>query len=664
MLTLRATRNLRRALLATVALVTAAVGWTLRRPAPPTPPAAPAPSNASGVSFSEVVYRSFKEGKEIFVVRAAAKVGEDQAGLRLQRVEVTFPSTVRERSGTTTIVSDECLYEPNRERATFRGKVRVTAPDGFELATESLVYEAGRRRAETPDPVQFRRERLEGSATGAVYHSELAQVELKADVRARILAEKGPPAEISADHATLAPEEHQVRLAGSVAARQGAESLAAGRLTLHLDDSLSRVFRAVAVDDVELRASGTESDLPVGAGVRGARGPRRLRSRNLEMWFREDGSLLGATARPDAELEMMPGPGEAQERRTLRARRLDFGFDGEGRLERLEGRIDVSYVSAPLKGGTPRSMSCQSLLGLVDPATGSAQTITFEERVEFAEGRRKATAGKAVFDESRSTLFLSGGSRLQDEEEGSDLRADEIDLGTRSRDVAGRGDVRHRLRRQEAKSGLLAREAPVLLMARRLDYEAGARTAHYREGAVLRSGRDEVRAPLIVLEEPAVGRRRLTARGGVVSVLNPRPASPEAKPPAPVEVRGEEMVYEEASNQAVYTGDVTLRQGDIVTRSPRATIQLTADGGQIESVVAGEPVEVRQGERRANGTRGTYTPGNETMVLVGDKVSVVEPRHQVEGRSVTFYVGADRVVVDGREVVRPESVFRREAPRP
>jgi lipopolysaccharide transport protein LptA len=616
------------------------------------------------VSFSEVVYRSFKDGKEIFVVRAGAKVGEDQAGLRLHKVEVTFPSTVRGRSGTTTIVSDECLYDPSRERATFRGRVRVTAPDGFELSTESLVYEAGPRLAETNDPVQFRREQLDGSATGAVYHSQLSQVELRADVRARITSEKGPPAEISADHATLAPDEHQVRLAGRVAARQGTDSLSAGRLTLHLDDSLSRVFRAVAVDDVELRASGGESELPAGAGVRGGRGPRRLRCRNLEMWFREDGSLLGATARPDAELEMTPGPGEARERRTLKARRLDFGFDGEGRLERLEGRTDVSYVSAPLEGGVSRSMRCQSLVGVVDPATGSAQTITFEERVELAEGRRKAAAGKAVYEEARGVLLLTGDPRLLDEEQGSDLRADEIDLGTRSGDVSGRGDVRHQIRRRGGKSGLLAREAPVLLLARRLDYSAAARTARYQEGAVLRSDRDEVRAPLIVLEEPAAGARRLTASGGVVSVLNPRPSSPERKPPAPVEIRGADMVYEEASNQAVYTGEVGMRQGDIVTRSPRATIQLTADGGQIESVVAGEPVEVRQGERRANGTRGTYAPGTETMVLVGDKVSVVEPDGEVEGRSITFHVGADRVLVDGREVMRPESVFRRKAPRP
>ncbi len=168
----------------------------------------------------------------------------------------------------------------------------------------------------------------------------------------------------------------------------------------------------------------------------------------------------------------------------------------------------------------------------------------------------------------------------------------------------------------------------------------------------------------VILEEPAAGKRRLTAEGGVVSVFYPRPDSPEKKPPAPIDVRAKDMVYEEARNQVVYRGEVTMRQGDIVSKSPQATIDLTPDGSRIQTLVAGEPVEVRQGDRQASGTRGTYTPDTETMVLVGEKVMLQEPTRRVEGRSLTFYVGGDRVLVDGREEVRTESVFRRGTPHP
>jgi len=81
------------------------------------------------------------------------------------------------------------------------------------------------------------------------------------------------------------------------------------------------------------------------------------------------------------------------------------------------------------------------------------------------------------------------------------------------------------------------------------------------------------------------------------------------------------MVYEEAANRIVYTGDVEIRQGDILTRSPEAVVTLTKDGGAVDRLVAGEPVEVQQGGRRATGERGTYTPADETLVLVARRSS-------------------------------------------
>jgi lipopolysaccharide export system protein LptA len=99
--------------------------------------------------------------------------------------------------------------------------------------------------------------------------------------------------------------------------------------------------------------------------------------------------------------------------------------------------------------------------------------------------------------------------------------------------------------------------------------------------------------------------------------------------------------------------------------SPRATAFLSADATRIESIVAGEPVEVKQGIRQAKGTKGTYTPANETMLLVGDKVTLEEgDKQRLQGRSLTFHSRDDRILVDGREVERTESVFRREPVRP
>jgi lipopolysaccharide export system protein LptA len=87
--------------------------------------------------------------------------------------------------------------------------------------------------------------------------------------------------------------------------------------------------------------------------------------------------------------------------------------------------------------------------------------------------------------------------------------------------------------------------------------------------------------------------------------------------------------------------------------------------GAVETMVAGQPVEVVQGRRQATGDEGTYTPATETLVLTGDKVVLQDADRRVQGRFLTFQVGNDRIRVDGREEVRPEAIFKkREPPKP
>jgi lipopolysaccharide export system protein LptA len=148
----------------------------------------------------------------------------------------------------------------------------------------------------------------------------------------------------------------------------------------------------------------------------------------------------------------------------------------------------------------------------------------------------------------------------------------------------------------------------------------------------------------------------------VASVLHPRSDKGQKREPLPVDARSRELVYDEKERRVVYTGDVEIRQGDILTKSPEAVVLLTADGAGMDKLLAGSPVEVRQGTRRATGERGTYTPKDETFVLVGEKVVLQEADRRLEGRVLTFQSGSDRIRVDGREEVRSEAVLKRKDP--
>ena len=52
------------------------------------------------------------------------------------------------------------------------------------------------------------------------------------------------------------------------------------------------------------------------------------------------------------------------------------------------------------------------------------------------------------------------------------------------------------------------------------------------------------------------------------------------------------------------------------------------------------------------------------MVLVGDDAILTDPQQQSRGRTLTFHVSDDRVLVDGHEEGRTESIFKNGPPRP
>lgn len=674
-MTPRATRTLRASLLGLLALVAAAVAWSLRKPGTSAPVDRPAAAR-SGTTSTGLVLRSFRAGEEDFVVRAASSQGQEKEGLRLRGVEVTFPYVSEGRTVSATITADECLCEPEPRRASFRGNVRVTTEDGLELLSEALDYRGQEGVAESTEEVRFKRGKVSGSGKGARYEPATQRLELLAEVRLRVEEEGEPPTVIQAGRGVAERPERTMDLAGGVVVRKGRDWLEAAQLSLRFLGNFEVVTRAVAKDDVRLQTSDTEI-LPSPAESPIGRGGRRLACRKLDVGFRPDGSLLQAVASGGrdergaqlySDLEVLPGPEGPPERRRLQARVIVFRFDELGRLATLEGQLGTILTREPLppRQATARTARSKALVASVDPESGALSLVEFTEGVELVQGGQRATARKARYDPTRETLFLTGDARVVDEEQGSDLRAEAIELGTRGEAAVARGNVRHTLtrRRGTARPGLLSREEPAVFLAREFEYDGTSRTARYRENALLRSGRDEVRAPLLVVEEPAAGGRRLTGSGGVASILHPRPQARARKAPEPVETRSAALVYDEAKSQVTYTGEVTIRQGDIRTRSPQAVVTLSEDGSTIESLVAGEPVEVEQGTRKAFGTRGTYTPRDETFVLAGEKVRLQDPERRVEGRLLTFHVGDDRIRIDGQEEVRTEAVFKREPPRP
>ena len=676
----RAVRRVRLALLGLALAVVAAAGFTFLRSRPPAtagPTPTVAPSGPPAARAEQFEYKSFKGDKEGFILRARRMAGQEQEEVRLEGVDLTFTYMAKGQPGTGRIVSDEALIAPSQQRGNFKGHVVVTTAEGLELYTESLLYRGDRQLAKTEAPVRFKRKDVSGTSTGMTYSAAEGRLELPADVTLRIQDEANPATDIQAAHAQLVREEGAIRFGGGVVITQGRDVLRAERFEADFGSDQT-IYRARAIENVVLdSASGS---LPGTAPIAGGQGPRHLTCRKLDLWLRPDRSLEQAVAAPDGDLTLLPGPKDPPEKRRLQARALSFRFDEKGRLYELEGQKDSAFDTDPIPPakGVSRRLRCQSFLARVEPASGELRDVEFRREVVFEQAPQRATAENASYDGASGVLTLRQQPEMVDAEQGSRLRAQAIDVATRTGDLTARRDVHHVLHRKGATGqGLLVGgPEPALVTATVMEYTSATRVARYQQNALLRSGRDEIRAAEIRLQQGEAGEKwRLEASGGVVSYLHPRREAPTERPKgapaaapdgATVEARARELVYTEEGQKAVYKGDVSIRQGDIATRSPEATLNFTPDGASIHTLVAGDPVEVQQGARRASGARGTYSPQSETMVLVGPKVVLKDPAQEIEGRTLTFHVGDERVLVDGQEQVRTLTILRnrKEPPKP
>ena len=670
-MTPRGARVIRGGLLVVLVGVSGMVALSLRRPgrkpvvASPSP-SPPAENDREGTRLGGFVHRTVKTDKdgntrESVVIRARSYEGKEQEEQRLKGVEVNLTYMASGKPGKATITADEGIYAPILQRATFLGHVHVTTDDGMELWTEQLIHRGDRNTVRSDLPTQFKRKDLSGTAHGFTYESETGRLELLKDVNLKIQDENNPATLIKSARAEATKDDGLLKFLGGVEVTQGSDRLKSERLVVNFAPEDRIIHRAQAIDDVQLWTSGA-TGVPGMTQATTGRGARHLKCRRLDLWFRPDRTLQQAVAGPNADLTLLPGPKDPPERKRLVSDVLDFIFDDQGRLEELSALKNTVFTTEaiPPAKAVPRALECKRFVAKIDPATGQATTIDFLKDVTFSRGPQKARAEQARYDGSKRTLSLAEDPVVVDEEQGTELRAQDIELATELGDVHAREAVRHVLRGRSAVSaGLLgSKDNPTQITAGRFDYTAGTKVAAYEHDVLLRSGKDEIRSGTLTIQERPDGKRKLVARQRVVSRMQPKAATAGGAVPATLEARAGDMIYDEAANQIEYEGDVFIKQGDIQTKSPAATVKLNPDGGSIKTLEAGEPVEVQQAARRATGTKGTYTPSTETMVLVGDNVKLTDATGQVQGRSLTFHVGDERVLVDGREEVRTQMIIK------
>src|SRR5678815_2370524 len=95
-------------------------------------------------------------------------------------------------------------------------------------------------------------------------------------------------------------------------------------------------------------------------------------------------------------------------------------------------------------------------------------------------------------------------------------------------------------------------------------------------------------------------------------------------------------------------------EGDMT--AARIVLFLKPSGDELERAEAYDNVVLREQNRETKGNTLVYTTANETYVITGTPVKIVDQcQRETIGRTLTFNKGADSIVVDGNAPVRTQT---------
>jgi len=624
-------------------------------PSPKGPEYAPADPKAEKVEG--LVFTQWNGGKKGVELEAQGSSGKETERRFLDTVKARIPFVSEGKAASMEIVADHAQHVASRPSALFQGHVKMTTDDGFILETDELFYDGRDGVAQSERRVQWHRKDISGEAIGMLYEGWSDSITFFRDVKIRLRDPDNAPADIDADSGCLSREQNALFLEGNVRVNQGANRASSGSLELHFGAD-HNIYRALFRDGFELVAQGDTAAL--GFSFPRATGRKTIRGRRLDMTFGAGRKLEEASAGPEGLMIVEPASGDVPERREIRGDALVFKFGPDGKLREYQGNFNTSVRFIPLTpaGGDPRSISATYFFAKLDPQTGEAENIAFDENVVFEKKSQRGKGSKAEFSEKTSRMTVTGGAAFDDSLSKVSLVASAIDIDTRTSSFRAWGGVRHIQKGGMPGAPFGTAGSDLLATSRQVIYEAPLKKTQYLDRVVFRAGEDEMRALTIETMETPQGPRitaenevEIQVAGGATGVG--------------LEARAAKMVYTPADRRFAFTGTAAVKQRDFETRAPEILVGLGPAGAfEVKSLEAqGGLVAIKAMDRTAEGSHLLYTPTDGRVSMAGTPVKLEALGKKVQGKSVVFFTSGDQVEVVGEEG-RTETVVQRKIIKP
>jgi LPS export ABC transporter protein LptC len=632
-------------------------------------PEATPQGRAEPVSREVAIEQLDSTGRIAWSLKAAESIGRNESSQQFRQVEIRFEAG--EEKTPVVVTADDCEVE-NEGSVFLRGQVVVRDDTSLRLEADTLHFERNPDRIWSTDPVRYFRDGLEGDAGAMRYRMDAGLLELQGGV-SMVFQRDGAPVHVTSETALMRKGQNLVQFVDTVRLRQAERALDCGDLQVYLSEDNSEIARVEVYEDVDLRmnvsAAAEEDREPApesSASARSGRkeltsepGTKRLLTDRLEMIFRPGGRELERARALEGGRLVVTLPRGAREgyHKDLEGYTLAFEFDEEGRLQTLRGRGGVTLTLTPVVPGEMKKIIARQLEADFDPETGELIETRCEGDVAFEQGDVRAASQYGTFRSAASLLVLRDRPKLWDGK--ASLEAEQIEIGVDSGDVAGKGRVRSRSERTEGDAGLFPASGgeAVYFLSEHVRYEPSKNTAVYTGGARGVQGANRIEAERIEIHQD---RGELSAEGGVRTVFHHKvrrePSSSE-----PTVSDSARFLYRSKEDKLHYRGGVSMRSEEMHLSGKEVEVSLA--GADVVEMFAQGDVSIETPEGKAQGETAKYLPKDDSMTVTGESARLENAGKLTEGKQLTFFLGDDRIFVDGREQARTKTTYSSK-PRP
>lgn len=607
---------------------------------------------------------------------------------------LTITAADRNRPGRTfTVTANEGQAGQDDSVVTLDGNVQINSSDGISARTEHATYRKADGSVEATGPVEFSRGRFTGTGIGLRFDRarDFLNIVSQAVIHVAPDEQGAGAAEITANSASFARQQHSLQLDGSVAIQRGAQRIEADAVVGHLSDDERRVERLDLHNHSRITATGggpgsleslTGADMvlhyaPDGqalqravifneafvkmAGEPGAAG-RQISSRTLDITLAADGSTPTALAARENVVLTFPPDASTPERR-IEAATLDAkGEPGRG-LTQASFSGGVKFRERGDK--VDRAAASTTLDVTMKPGMGAIEDARFAHRVRFEEGAMVATAAASRYDPAKGTLELTGSEpgflTPHVDTERIAVGAARIDVVLDGPIVDAKGAVKSTIlpAKKDAKGdgpklpAMLKQDKEVTVLGGSLAYDGKKSLATYSGGALLFQGDTSVKGDVVTIDEKTGD---LSASGkAMTSTTREQAGKDNKKERAQSTGTGKDFKYEDGPRRLTYTGAAHLvgPEGDM--SATRIELYLEAESDEVTRAEAyadaPDKMTLKEPHRTTTGNRMSYTADKETYVVKGLPATVLdECGRETTGATLTFVKSTDTIVVDGNQI--------------